>query len=326
MRGQRGEATGGVYVIRRGLANPDSAADDVLWTTEINKMKIITTIEQMHQNSNQLRGEGNRIGFVPTMGFLHEGHLSLMRRAREENQTLVASIFVNPTQFGPDEDFKDYPRDMEKDSVMCLEEGVDILFAPSTEQMYPDDFRTTVHVSRLTEVLCGRSRTGHFDGVTTVVAKLFSIVQPHKAYFGLKDYQQYRIISRMARDLDMDIDVMGMPIIREEDGLAMSSRNTYLSNQERQSALSLNRSLRAAEQMVADGILEAEVIESRVQEIIDSEPHTRIDYAQIVDMDDLCAVQKIEGQALLALAVHVGNARLIDNTILVSALATQTKK
>ncbi|TNF46977.1 pantoate--beta-alanine ligase [bacterium] len=289
-------------------------------------MKIITTIEQMQENSSRLRNEGDRIGFVPTMGFLHEGHLSLMRRAREENHTLVASIFVNPTQFGPDEDFKDYPREMERDSVMCREEGVDLLFAPSTEQMYPDNFRTTVHVSHLTEVLCGRSRIGHFDGVTTVVAKLFSIVRPHKAYFGLKDYQQYRVISRMTRDLDMDIDVVGMPIIREEDGLAMSSRNTYLSMQERQSALSLNRSLREAEQMVADGILEAEIIKSRVRGIIEAEAHTRIDYIQIVDMNDLTDVQNIEGQALLALAVHVGNARLIDNTKLVSALATQSKK
>ncbi len=280
----------------------------------------------MRENSTQLRNEEHRIGFVPTMGFLHEGHLSLIRRAREENHTLVVSIFVNPTQFGPDEDFKDYPREMERDSVMCREEGVDIFFAPLTEQMYPDDFRTTVHVSGLTEVLCGRSRVGHFDGVTTVVAKLFSIVRPHKAYFGLKDYQQYRIIFRMTRDLDMDVEIVGMPIIREEDGLAMSSRNTYLSKQERQSALSLNRSLHAAEQMVADGILGAEVIESRVREIIESESHTRIEYAQIVDMDDLCAVRNIDGQALLALAVHVGNARLIDNTVLVSALATQAQK
>ena len=280
----------------------------------------------MQEHSTRLQDEGDRIGFVPTMGFLHEGHLSLMRRAREENHTLVVSIFVNPTQFGPNEDFRDYPRDMESDSVMCREEGVDILFAPSAEEMYPDGFGTTVHVSGMTEVLCGRSRIGHFDGVTTVVAKLFSIVRPQKSYFGLKDYQQYRVISRMARDLDMGVDVVGMPIIREEDGLAMSSRNAYLSKRERQSALSLNRSLREAEQMVADGIIKSGKIEARVREIIESEPDTGIDYVQVVDMDDLTTVSDIKGQALLALAVHVGNARLIDNTVLVSALATQAEK
>jgi len=280
----------------------------------------------MRENSTRFQDEGDRIGFVPTMGYLHDGHLSLMRRAREENHTLVTSIFVNPTQFGPDEDFKDYPRNMENDSVMCREEGVDILFAPSAGEMYPNGFSTSVHVSGLTEVLCGRSRPGHFDGVTTVVAKLFSIVMPNKAYFGLKDYQQYRVISRMARDLDMGVDVVGMPIIREEDGLAMSSRNAYLSRQERQSALSLNRSLREAEQMVADGMTEAAQIESRVREIIESEPHTRIDYTQIVDMDDLTPLSEIAGQAVLALAVYIGNARLIDNTILVSAIASRSEK
>lgn len=279
-------------------------------------MKIISTIQQMHEYAVRRRHDGDRIGFVPTMGFLHEGHLSLMRKAREENHTLVTSIFVNPTQFGPTEDLESYPRDMERDAALCRDSGVDVLFAPSAEQMYPDGFCTTVHVAGLTDVLCGRSRPGHFDGVTTVVVKLFSIVRPHRAYFGLKDYQQYLVIRRMARDLDLDLEVLGLPIVREDDGLAMSSRNIYLSTEERMNALSLNRSLDAAKCMVASGIRDTKTIEARVRSIIEGEPHTRVDYVQVVNAQDLTPMDHMEEDALLALAVTVGSARLIDNTIL----------
>ncbi len=279
-------------------------------------MKIITTISQMHQHADRLRDQGDRIGFVPTMGFLHEGHLSLMRRAREDNHALVVSIFVNPTQFGPGEDFQSYPRDLERDASLCREVGCDILFTPSTEEMYPQGSVTTVSVSTLTKHLCGASRPGHFDGVTTVVTKLLNIVKPHRAYFGLKDYQQYRVLWRMARDLNLDMDIVGLPTIREPDGLAMSSRNAYLDEEERTSALSLSRSLELARDMVRDGIRDPAAIEERVREAIASQPHTRIDYVQVVDAEELTPVTSLEGRALLAMAVFVGNARLIDNTLL----------
>ena len=279
-------------------------------------MKIISTIEQMHEYAVRRRHDGDRIGFVPTMGFLHEGHLSLMRKAREENHTLVASIFVNPAQFGPNEDMESYPRDMERDAVLCRDSGVDTIFSPTAEQIYPDGFCTTVHVAGLADVLCGRSRPGHFDGVTTVVAKLFSIVRPHRAYFGLKDYQQYLVIRRMARDLDLDLEVIGLPIVREDDGLAMSSRNTYLSTEERASALSLSRSLEEAKRIVASGVRDTKTVEARVRSIIEGEPHTRVDYIRVVNTGDLTPVERIVDGALLVLAVFVGRARLIDNTIL----------
>lgn len=250
------------------------------------------------------------------MGFLHEGHLSLLHRAREENDILAVSIFVNPTQFGPGEDFEDYPRDLDRDSELCREAGTDILFNPAAEEMYPGNFKTGVEVSGLTQVLCGRSRPTHFTGVTTIVAKLFAIVKPHRAYFGLKDYQQYRVISRMAEDLNMDLEVIGLPTVREPDGLAMSSRNTYLSGAQRKSALSLKRSLEVADRMVREGVTETSQIEADVRDIIESESHTRIDYVQVVDPDELTHVSSISGRALLALAVHVGQARLIDNALI----------
>ncbi len=279
-------------------------------------MKTIESIKEMQGISDSLRSKGDSIGFVPTMGFLHEGHLSLKRKAREESDTLVVSIFVNPTQFGPGEDLEDYPRDLDKDSELCREVGTDILFFPSVEEMYPENFRTIVDVSGLTQVLCGRSRPTHFQGVTTVVAKLFAIVKPHRAYFGLKDYQQYRVISCMAEELNMDLEVIGLPTVREPDGLAMSSRNKYLSDEERKSALSLSRSLASADRMVREGITEVKEIETGVREIIESESHTRIDYVEVVDPEELTHLDRINGRALLALAVHVGQARLIDNTLI----------
>ena len=285
-------------------------------------MKIIKTIAQMQKHSNHLREKGEWIGFVPTMGFLHEGHMSLIRRARKENDAIVASIFVNPTQFGPGEDYESYPRDFENDSALCRETGCDVLFSPSAPEMYPDDSRTAVSVSRLTEDLCGASRPGHFDGVSTVVAKLLNIVKPHRAYFGLKDFQQYKVIARMVQDLNMDIDVIGLPTVREPDGLAMSSRNRYLTGEERQSALSLSRSLDLASRMVTDGTRDAAAVTAMVKETIGSEPHTRIDYVTVVDLEDLNPIQTIGDQALLALSVFVGKARLIDNTILTPGFGT----
>jgi len=279
-------------------------------------MKIITTISQMQNHSDRLRDQGDRIGFVPTMGFLHEGHLSLMRQAREDNHALVVSIFVNPTQFGPDEDFASYPRDLEKDASLCREVGSDVLFTPGADEMYPQGNVTTITVAGLTDTLCGASRPGHFDGVTTVVSKLFNIVRPHIAYFGLKDYQQYRVISRMVQDMNMNINIEGLPTIREEDGLAMSSRNAYLYDDERSGALSLSRSLDAAREMVGEGIKDPRAIEETVSAIIGSETTTNIDYISVVNADNLAPLSTIEDRALLALAVHVGDARLIDNAVL----------
>ena len=270
----------------------------------------------MQDHSDRLRDQGDRIGFVPTMGFLHEGHLSLMRKAREENHALVVSIFVNPTQFGPGEDYASYPRDLEMDASLCQEVGCDVLFTPGADEMYSQGNVTTVSVSGLTETLCGASRPGHFDGVTTVVSKLFNIVRPHMAYIGLKDYQQYRVILRMVQDLNMNINIIGLPTIREEDGLAMSSRNAYLYDDERSGALSLSRSLEAAREMVREGIRDPRAIEEKVTGIIESEPTNRIDYVSVVNADDLAPISTIEDRTLLALAVFVGDARLIDNTVL----------
>lgn len=279
-------------------------------------MRIITDISEMTQYSAKLADEGDRIGFVPTMGFLHEGHLSLMRQARLENHALVVSIFVNPTQFGPGEDLEAYPRDMERDTELCREVGCDVLFNPGAGDVYPEGFCTTVSVAGLTEGLCGASRPGHFDGVTTVVAKLFNIVRPHRAYFGLKDYQQFKVIERMTKDLDMDISIVGMPIIREPDGLAMSSRNSYLTEAERVSGLSLSASLELAARMVAEGTVDTAAITDAVREMIEAMPHTEVDYIQCVDAEDLEPVSRLEKSTLLALAVGVGKARLIDNTVL----------
>lgn len=270
----------------------------------------------MHNHSDRLRDQGDRIGLVPTMGFLHEGHLSLMRRAREENHALVVSIFVNPTQFGPDEDYDSYPRDLEKDASLCREMGCDVLFTPAADEMYPEGNVTTVSIAGLTETLCGASRPGHFEGVTTVVSKLFNIVCPHRAYFGLKDYQQYRVISRMVQDLNMNIHIIGLPTVREEDGLAMSSRNAYLYDDERSGALSLSRSMDTAREMLKEGIRDPRAIEAKVTGIIESESITRIDYVSVVNADDLTHLSTIEDRALLALAVFVGDTRLIDNTVL----------
>lgn len=279
-------------------------------------MTTVTTIREMKAALRPLKREGRTVGFVPTMGFLHDGHLSLVRACRKTADITVVSIFVNPLQFGPREDFKEYPRDLERDLCLLEREGVDFVFQPEASEMYPAGFRTAVEVSGLQDVLCGRSRPGHFRGVATVVLKLFNIVQPNVAFFGQKDAQQAVILQRMVEDMNLDIDVRVLPIVREPDGLAMSSRNVYLSREERRAALVLFRSLEEARRMFAGGERRAGVIIARIKEIVGAEPLARLDYAEIVDRNNLGPVDLIARDALVALAVFIGRTRLIDNTIL----------
>lgn len=270
----------------------------------------------MQELARQWRREGKRIGFVPTMGYLHEGHLTLMRRAREENDIVVASIFVNPLQFGVGEDYEEYPRDLDRDAPLAEGAGVDYLFVPSVKEMYPRGYQTFVEVTEVTRGLCGASRPGHFRGVTTVVLKLFNLVKPDRAYFGWKDAQQVQVIRRMVTDLNLDIEIIPVPIVREADGLALSSRNVYLSPPEREAALVLSRSLERARDRVAAGERRPEAIKAEVRAMIEAEPLARIDYVELVDLPDLNPMEELRGQALLALAVRIGKTRLIDNTIL----------
>ena len=279
-------------------------------------MKRVSAIGEMKKISEDWRAQGKKIVFVPTMGFLHEGHLSLVRMGRKLGDCLVVSIFVNPLQFGPSEDFREYPRDLERDATLLEREGVDVLFCPEAEEMYPSGFQTYVEVERLTRGLCGAYRPGHFKGVTTVVFKLFNIVKPHLAIFGEKDYQQLQVIKRMVRDLNLDVEIIGHPIVREKDGLAMSSRNIYLSEKERESALSLFKALELAKELVSKGIRDPEVLKKRLIEFIHGFPHTKVQYVEFVDPEDLEPVQEIKGKVLCALAVFVGKARLIDNAII----------
>ncbi len=279
-------------------------------------MKLIETIDAMQKQCEALRLSGKTIALVPTMGFFHEGHLELMRVGRRLADILAISIFVNPTQFGPSEDFQAYPRDMEGDLAGAKEVGVDLVFAPSVEEMYPDGHQTKIAVERVTKHLCGLSRPGHFDGVTTVVAKLFNIAKPHLAIFGEKDYQQLTAVKRMVKDLDMDIQIIGVPTVREPDGLAMSSRNSYLNPEERESALCLKKSLDLAREMFSQGEKDAQKMREAVEKLILSHPFTEIDYINICDPMSLEDVDRIEGKALLALAVQVGKARLIDNCLI----------
>jgi pantoate--beta-alanine ligase len=250
------------------------------------------------------------------MGFFHEGHQELMRVGRRFADILAISIFVNPIQFGPSEDFQAYPRDMEGDLASARDVGVDLVFAPSVEEMYPDGYQTNIAVERITKHLCGLSRPGHFDGVTTVVAKLFHIAKPHLAIFGEKDYQQLTVVKRMVKDLDMDIRIIGVPTVREPDGLAMSSRNKYLNPDERESALCLKKSLDLAREMFSQGKKDAQEMREAVEKLILSHPFTDIDYVNVCDPMTLEDVDRIEGEAILALAVKVGKARLIDNCLI----------
>jgi pantoate--beta-alanine ligase len=278
-------------------------------------MKVITSIKEMQKEAEALRKTGRIIGFVPTMGYLHEGHLSLIRIARKKADVVVLSIYVNPSQFGPHEDLETYPRDFEKDELLAKQEKVDIIFYPSDKEMYPKGYLTYVHVEEITKTLCGTSRPGHFRGVTTICSKLFHAVKPHFAVFGQKDAQQTVVIQRMIKDLNFDMEILVGPIIREQDGLAMSSRNAYLSEDERESALALYRSLRLAEDLLNNGEIKTAVIIKKMQKLIEEKPYTQIDYISIVDTVNLKALAEIKKSALIAMAVFVGKTRLIDNVI-----------
>jgi len=276
-------------------------------------MRVVETIAQMREVRKELEGP---VGFVPTMGFLHEGHLSLVRRAREENKSVAVSIFVNPTQFGPKEDFKSYPRDTKRDLAM-LEPITDIVFMPSSQEMYPEDYDAWVDIGTITEKLEGASRPGHFRGVSTVVAKLFNIVQPDKAYFGQKDAQQLLVIKKMAADLNMNLEVVACPTIREPDGLAMSSRNTYLNSHQREAATVLYRALNLAEKRWEQGERDAGEIRVEMTDLINMEPLANIDYVSIADVATLKETfHKIKPPVLVSMAVKIGKTRLIDNTVL----------
>ena len=278
-------------------------------------MKIITAISDMQSLAESLRREGKAIGFVPTMGFLHEGHRSLMRQARQESDTVVASIFVNPTQFGPQEDFERYPRDEEGDRRKCESAGVDILFMPTAAEMYPEKPSVFVTVEGISDILEGAIRPGHFRGVATVVAKLFHIVKPHKAFFGQKDYQQCAVIKRVVKGLNLAVEVVVLPTVREQDGLAMSSRNSYLSADERRVATVIHRVLTSAEQMVKAGVGEPEKLKNKMLAILREEPGVVVDYVEAVDPESLLPMGIIKGRVVILIAVRVGRTRLIDNVL-----------
>jgi pantoate--beta-alanine ligase len=279
-------------------------------------MQIIQDIPTMRTWSGAERSAGRRVVLVPTMGFLHEGHLSLVREAKRRGDRVVVSIFVNPTQFGPKEDFAAYPRDFERDRALLEKERVDVVFHPTVDDMYPKGSQTYVEVEPLSRLLCGATRSGHFRGVSTVVAKLLNIVRPHAAIFGEKDYQQLQLIRRMVRDLDIDVEIVGHPIVREADGLAMSSRNAYLTAAERQAAVCLSRSLCKAERLVRRGETSAKVIVRLVRSELEQEPLATIEYVELRDAETLEEINDIERAAVLALAVRIGKARLIDNRVL----------
>lgn len=276
-------------------------------------MKIVSTINEVREQVKEWKKEGNTIGFVPTMGYLHEGHASLIDAARKNNGKVVVSIFVNPIQFGPNEDLDSYPRDLEHDAKLCEEHGVDLIFHPTPEEMYGDNFYTFVDMDVLTKELCGLSRPVHFRGVCTVVSKLFNIVTPDNAYFGQKDAQQLAIIKRMVKDLNMPLSIHGCPINREEDGLAKSSRNTYLSPEERKAALVLSRSVFLGEKMVKEGERDCKKVIVAMTEEIEKEPLAKIDYVKIVDLSTMQQIDTIEHGILAAMAVYIGKTRLIDN-------------
>ena len=281
-------------------------------------MQVITRIDELKKKIRDARAAGRTIGVVPTMGYLHEGHLTLMRQARAEQGFVIATLFVNPLQFGPTEDYAVYPRDLARDSKLAATTGIDVLFAPTVDEMYPagnGKTLTFVDVEKITATLCGASRPGHFRGVATVVTKLFNITEADVAYFGQKDAQQVTVIRQMVRDLNMNVRVVAVPIVREADGLALSSRNQYLSPAERQAALVLSKSLRLAETMLAGGNREASAVLAAVTECIAQEPLAAVDYIAMVDPQTLQPLTQISGSALVALAVRFGKTRLIDNLL-----------
>ncbi|MCA1797246.1 MAG: pantoate--beta-alanine ligase [Geobacteraceae bacterium] len=283
-------------------------------------METIRQVDEMQLRALALRDTGKRIAFVPTMGYLHEGHLSLVRAARQYADVVVLSIFVNPTQFGVGEDFESYPRNLERDSAMAADAGVDIIFAPETADMYPRNYATTVRVDGITETLCGESRPGHFDGVTTVVSKLFGIVQPHAALFGMKDFQQLAVVRRMTLDLNIPVEIVGMPIVREADGLAMSSRNKYLSSEMRQQALALSDSIHNAIQAAQQGETDVATIMDMVKSRIKGGQDARIDYVEICHDSTLKPITRIDEHSVLLVAVFFGSTRLIDNHYLLAPM------
>lgn len=276
-------------------------------------MQIVNKVDEVRQVVKSWKKEGLSIGFVPTMGYLHEGHQSLIKRAVEENDRVVVSVFVNPMQFGPTEDLDSYPRDLKHDEALCEASGANLIFHPEPEEMYLPDFCTFVDMKGITKGLCGKSRPVHFRGVCTVVNKLFNIVGADRAYFGQKDAQQLAVIKRMVLDLNMDIEIVGCPIIREEDGLAKSSRNTYLSVEERKAALILNRSLTIGRQLLEQGERNAQTVINAITDNINTEPLAKIDYVEVVDALSMGKVDKIEHPVLVAIAVYIGKTRLIDN-------------
>src|SRR5574337_895423 len=279
-------------------------------------MRVIDELPSVQRQCTSLRREGKTIGLVPTMGAFHEGHLSLMRSARAENDVVVVTIFVNPIQFGRGEDFDSYPRDLQGDLAQAERTGVDLVFTPSAEAIYPKGFQTYVDVIELTEGLCGASRPGHFRGVTTIVTKLFNLIRPHRAYFGQKDYQQSAVVRRLVDDLNLDLEIVLLPTVREADGLAMSSRNVRLTPQQRRAACVLHASLKLAEERVSVGERSAKTILDEMRAMIEAEPLARLDYVALCDPETLKPLDRIEGPTLLALAVRFGGTRLIDNSLI----------
>ena len=279
-------------------------------------MKKFDTISEMQQFAEYSRNNGLKIGLVPTMGYLHEGHLSLIRLLRKKCDILVVSIFINPTQFDVGEDLDKYPRDFERDESLCRQEEVDVIFYPTADQMYPDPYSTYITVEKLSNIMCGISRPTHFRGVTTIVAKLFNIVKPHMAIFGEKDYQQAMIIKKMVSDLNFDIEIVTAPIVREVDGLALSSRNKYLNSANRKNAVVLYQSLVYAQKLFHQGETKAAVLKRKIEEMILRKPHTKIDYIEIIDPDTLESLEEVNNKAIVALAVFLGGTRLIDNLLI----------
>lgn len=276
-------------------------------------IEIVETVDEVRARVAQWRAQGLTVGLVPTMGYLHEGHQSLIEQAAKDNDRVVVSVFVNPTQFGEGEDLESYPRDLERDSRACEEAGAALLLHPSPEEMYFPDRSTTIHMADISEELCGKSRPIHFDGVCLVVAKLFNIVVPDRAYFGQKDAQQLLVIKRMVRDLNFGVQVVGCPIVREADGLAKSSRNTYLSDEERAAAVVLSRALAAGKELCEQGERDAEVVRAAIRDVLAGEPLADPEYIEIVGTDTVKPVDRIEGEVLCAIAVRIGSTRLIDN-------------
>ncbi len=278
-------------------------------------MNIVKTISEVRNEVKNWRKQGLSVGLVPTMGYLHEGHKSLIDRACKENDKVVVSVFVNPTQFGPGEDLATYPRDIQRDAALCEDAGAALIFNPEPEEMYFDDFHTYVTMESLSDELCGKTRPIHFRGVCTVVSKLFHIVAPDRAYFGQKDAQQLAIIKRMVRDLNFDIEIVGCPIVREADGLAKSSRNTYLNPEERKAVLVLSKAVGLGQELIQKGERNADVIVEKMKQLIEEEPLAKIDYVQAVDAISIQPVAEIKGTVLVAMAVYIGKTRLIDNFI-----------